>query len=72
MVTMFNAGCSNNIAGGGGATDGIGIQSFPIIQLMKIQFQLVFWSDYYRGIYRANLLLEKLQCRYGCYLKSSI
>jgi len=28
MITMMNAGSDDNFAGGGGATDGVGIQSF--------------------------------------------
>ncbi len=60
MITMFNAGCDDNYAGGGGASDGVGIQSFSNYTIDENTIPGSFWSDYYRGVYRANLLLEKL------------
>lgn len=60
IVTMFNAGSDDHIAGGGGESDGAGIQSFSNYTIDAYTIPRSFWSDYYRGIYRANQLLLKL------------
>lgn len=60
MITMFNAGSDDNWAGGGSASDGAGIQSFANYTINTNTIPRSFWSDYYRGIYRSNLLLTKL------------
>lgn len=60
MITMFNAGSDDHFAGGGGASDGAGIQSFSNYTIDPYTIPMSFWSDYYRGIYRANVLLEKI------------
>ncbi|TRZ44469.1 RagB/SusD family nutrient uptake outer membrane protein [Robertkochia solimangrovi] len=60
MVTMMNAGSDDHYAGGGGATDGAGIQSFSNYTISESTLPLSFWSDYYQGIFRANTLLAKL------------
>ncbi|TDH26952.1 RagB/SusD family nutrient uptake outer membrane protein [Segetibacter sp. 3557_3] len=60
MMTMMNAGSDDNFAGGGGATDGIGIQSFSNYTINPNTVPRSFWSDHYQGIFRANVLLEKL------------
>ncbi len=60
MITMMNAGSDDHLAGGGGATDGEGIQSFSNYTLNANKFPLSFWSDHYQGIFRANMLLSKL------------
>lgn len=60
MITMFNAGSDDNFAGGGNSSDGAGIQSFSNYTINSNTMPDSFWSDYYRGIYRANLLLSKI------------
>ena len=60
MITMMNAGSDDNYAGGGGATDGAGIQGFSNYTLNANIIPRSFWSDHYQGIFRANILLQKL------------
>ncbi len=60
MITMFNAGSDDQFAGGGSSSDGAGIQSFSNYSINTNTMPDSFWSDYYRGIFRANVLLEKL------------
>src|SRR4030095_3029074 len=60
MITMMNAGSDDNYAGGGGATDGAGIQGFSNYTLNANIVPRSFWSDHYQGVFRANILLEKL------------
>lgn len=60
MITMMNAGSDDNYAGGGGATDGAGIQGFSNYTLNAVIMPGSFWSDHYQGIFRANTLLAKL------------
>jgi hypothetical protein len=60
MVTMMNAGSDDFYAGGGNATDGIGIQNFSNYQLNAIEMPESFWTDHYRGVYRSNLMIQKL------------
>jgi hypothetical protein len=60
MITMMNAGSDDNYAGGGGATDGAGIQGFSNYTLNPNIIPRSFWSDHYQGIFRVNILLQKL------------
>nr|WP_310559502.1 RagB/SusD family nutrient uptake outer membrane protein [Flavobacterium sp.] len=60
MITMMNAGSDDHYAGGGGATDGAGIQGFSNYSITGSVMPASFWSDHYRGIFRANVLLTKL------------
>lgn len=60
MITMMNAGSDDNYAGGGGATDGAGIQGFSNYTINAGIVPRSFWSDHYQGIFRANILLQKL------------
>ncbi|MDE3252951.1 MAG: RagB/SusD family nutrient uptake outer membrane protein [Bacteroidota bacterium] len=60
MITMMNAGSDDNYAGGGGATDGAGIQGFSNYTLTSTIIPRSFWTDHYQGIFRANTLLLKL------------
>lgn len=60
MITMMNAGSDDNYAGGGNATDGAGIQGFSNYTITPYTVPTSFWSDYFKGIYRANYLLTKL------------
>lgn len=60
MITMMNAGSDDNYAGGGGATDGAGIQGFSNYTLNENIIPGSFWNDHYQGIFRANTLLARL------------
>ena len=60
MICMMNAGSDDNYAGGGGATDGAGIQGFSNFTINPGIMPRSFWGDHYQGIFRANLLLFKL------------
>jgi starch-binding outer membrane protein, SusD/RagB family len=60
MITMMNAGSDDNYAGGGGASDGAGIQSFSNYTINSGVIPLSFWGDHYQGVFRANILLQKL------------
>lgn len=60
MITMMNAGSDDHYAGGGGASDGAGIQGFSNYTLNATTMPRSFWSDHFQGIQRANILLEKL------------
>lgn len=60
MITMMNAGSDDQYAGGGGESDGVGIQGFSNYTLNPIIMPASFWNDYYQGIFRANTLLQKI------------
>ncbi|HEX8268441.1 MAG TPA: RagB/SusD family nutrient uptake outer membrane protein [Flavobacterium sp.] len=60
MIAMLNAGSDDHYAGGGGATDGTGIQSFSNYTIDPSTIPASFWNDFYQGIFRANKLLEKI------------
>ncbi|HWR99473.1 MAG TPA: RagB/SusD family nutrient uptake outer membrane protein [Prolixibacteraceae bacterium] len=60
MISMMNAGSDDHYAGGGGASDGAGIQGFSNYTLNSTIMPGSFWNDYYQGIFRANTLLSKL------------
>ena len=60
MVTMMNAGSDDHYAGGGGATDGAGIQSFSNYTLNEFEIPRSFWGDFYKGIFRSNMMIQKL------------
>jgi len=60
MISMMNAGSDDHVAGGGGATDGAGIQAFSNHTMTSTNVPGSFWNDHYQGIFRANTLLVKL------------
>ena len=60
MITMMNAGSDDHYAGGGNATDGAGIQSFSNYTLNEFELPKSFWDDFYRGIFRSNMMIQKL------------
>lgn len=60
IISMMNAGSDDFYAGGGGATDGDGIQGFSKHTLTSTNVPGSFWNDHYQGIFRANTLLLKL------------
>ncbi len=59
-ITFFNAASDDFNAGGGNATDGIGIQSFSNYSIDSYKIPQSYWNNYFQGIARANLLLDKL------------
>lgn len=60
MVAMLNAGSDDFYAGGGGASDGAGIQNFSTHSLTSILIPGSYWNDHYQGVYRANVLLANM------------
>jgi len=60
MVTFFNAGSDDFYSGGGSSTDGAGIQGMSNYTINSNTMPGSYWNDYYQGIARANLLLEKI------------
>lgn len=60
MLTMMNAGSDDQVAGGGGASDGAGIQGFSNYTINETIVPGSFWNDYFQGVFRANILLQKL------------
>jgi hypothetical protein len=60
MITMMNAGSDDQLAGGGNASDGAGIQGFSNYTLGPQSIPGSFWNDHYQGIFRANTLMQKL------------
>lgn len=60
MITMMNAGSDDNYSGGGNESDGAGIQSFSNFTINANTIPGSFWNDHYQGIFRANILIQKL------------
>lgn len=60
MITFMNAGSDDQYAGGGGESDGAGIQSFSKHTITADLIPGSFWGDHYQGIFRANTLLDKI------------
>jgi len=60
MITILNAGSDDFYAGGGNAGDGAGIQSWSNYTINPTLLPQSYWSDFYQGVFRANVLLEKL------------
>ncbi|UHO40498.1 RagB/SusD family nutrient uptake outer membrane protein [Chryseobacterium capnotolerans] len=59
-VTFFNAGSDDFYAGGGSPTDGAGIQGFSNYSIDQITIPKTYWNDFYQGIARANLLIQRI------------
>ncbi|KQT35495.1 carbohydrate-binding protein SusD [Chryseobacterium sp. Leaf405] len=60
MVTFFNGASDDFYSGGGNSSDGAGIQGFSNYTLNPIIMPASYWRDYYQGIAKANILLEKI------------
>lgn len=60
MITFLNAGSDDQYAGGGGATDGAGIQGFSNFTETQFTMPGSYWNDFYQGIFKANMLILKL------------
>lgn len=59
-VTFFNAGSDDFYSGGGHSNDGAGIQGINNYSLNPNTMPASYWRDYYQGIARANLLIERV------------
>jgi hypothetical protein len=60
MITMFNAGSDDFYAGGASYSDGTGMHKFDDFSIDSSTLPGSYWGDYYQGIFRANVLLQKL------------
>lgn len=60
MVTFFNAGSDDFYSGGGNSSDGAGIQGINNYTLNPNTMPASYWRDYYQGIARATLLIERV------------
>lgn len=60
MIAMLNAGSDDHFAGGGGDSDGRGIQSFSNYSQDGYTIPQSFWNDHFQGVFRANILLQKV------------
>ncbi|WP_294218560.1 RagB/SusD family nutrient uptake outer membrane protein [uncultured Chryseobacterium sp.] len=60
MVTFFNAASDDFYSGGGNSSDGAGIQGFSNYTINPIIMPASYWKDYYQGIAKANLLLDRI------------
>ena len=60
MIAMLNAGSDDHFAGGGGDSDGRGIQSFSNYSQDAYTIPQSFWNDHFQGVFRANILLQKV------------
>lgn len=60
MLALMNGGSDDHYAGGGGPTDGNQLQVFSNYTVTPNSMAGSYWSDYYQGIFRANVLLSKL------------
>ena len=59
-VTFFNAGSDDFYSGGGHSNDGAGIQGINNYSLNPNTMPASYWRDYYQGIARATLLIERV------------
>ncbi|MFC4163250.1 RagB/SusD family nutrient uptake outer membrane protein [Epilithonimonas zeae] len=59
-VTFFNAGSDDLYSGGGNSNDGAGIQGINNYTINPNTMPASYWKDYYQGIARANLLIERV------------
>ncbi len=59
-VTFFNAGSDDLYSGGGNSNDGAGIQGINNYTINANTMPSSYWKDYYQGIARANLLIERV------------
>lgn len=60
MLALMNSGSDDHTAGGGGATDGMQLQSFSNYTITADLMAESYWNDPYQGIFRANTLLSKI------------
>ena len=60
LTVFMNSGSDDFVAGGGGATDGMQFQIFSNYTLNAIEMHSEFWTSQFKGINRANLMIQKL------------
>lgn len=61
ITVMMNAGSDDHVAGGGSSTDGLQIHVFDKFTVTPVNMATSFWGDHYQGVFRANILLSKLE-----------
>nr|PZN49324.1 MAG: hypothetical protein DIU61_17110 [Bacteroidota bacterium] len=61
MVALMNAGSDDHVAGGGSASDGLQLHVFDDFTLTPDNMATSYWDDHYQGIFRANILLQKIE-----------
>lgn len=60
MLALLNAGSDDHYAGGGGPTDGNQLQVFSNYTLTPNSMAGSYWGDHYQGVFRANVVLQKI------------
>jgi starch-binding outer membrane protein, SusD/RagB family len=60
IVAMMNSGSDDHFCGGGSSSDGLELQVFSNYSINGLNIPESYWSDHYQGVFRANVLLEKL------------
>jgi hypothetical protein len=60
MLALMNSGSDDQVTGGGGATDGTQLQAFSNYTMTANLMAASYWNDPYQGIFRANVLLQKI------------
>ena len=60
MLALTNSACDDQVAGGGGQTDGLQLQVFTNWTVTQFTVGGSYWGDFYQGIFKANTLLLKL------------
>ena len=60
MLALNNSACDDQVAGGGGQTDGLQLQGFTNWTVTQFTVGGSYWGDFYQGIFKANTLLLKL------------
>ncbi len=60
MLALSNSASDDHVAGGGGASDGFQFQVLTNFTVDGENMEISFWSDFFKGVYRANLLLQKI------------
>jgi len=60
MLALMNSGSDDHVTGGGSSTDGNQLQAFSNYTMTANLMAASYWNDPYQGIFRANVLLQKL------------
>lgn len=60
MIALMNSGSDDHYTGGGNASDGNQLQAFSNYTMTSNLMAGSYWNDPYQGIFRANVLLQKL------------
>ncbi|RIA09081.1 SusD-like starch-binding protein associating with outer membrane [Flavobacteriaceae bacterium MAR_2010_72] len=60
LILLMNSGSDDHVAGGGGESDVLQLQVFSNYTMSATNASSSIWTDSYKGIFRANILLSKL------------